>query len=393
MKIGIVTNLYPPLVRGGAEWLTYLVAREFVKQGHQVIVITLAAPGAAGGDHGVGKTEEGVKVYRFNTGYIYHYLNAANHARPVRLFWHIQHLFNWPLRNQIVRVLMAARCDLIISSNLMGLSFNLPKTLKTLAKTYVHIAHDVQLLHPSGLFMVGETRGGRLESLYQSITRWLFNSPTVVVFPSQWLEQEYVQRDFFPNSRKIVLRNPSLDFVSADTAASTNKFNLLYVGQAEEHKGIFWLLETLKNINDTAWKLDLALTGQTGDRQRINRLVASDSRIKVWDNLPQEEINKKYQQAGVVVVPSLCHENAPVSILLALAAGTPVLASNAGGIAELVGDNQTGYLFKPGDQTEFTNKLKLLTPATVAEFHANIKNTYQPVPLAEYGQKLISFGQ
>ncbi|HCU48149.1 TPA: hypothetical protein DIC39_03810, partial [Patescibacteria group bacterium] len=71
MKIGIVTNLYPPLVRGGAEWLTYLVAREFVKQGHQVIVITLAAPGAAGGDHGVGKTEEGVKVYRFNTGYIY----------------------------------------------------------------------------------------------------------------------------------------------------------------------------------------------------------------------------------------------------------------------------------------------------------------------------------
>ena len=95
----------------------------------------------------------------------------------------------------------------------------------------------------------------------------------------------------------------------------------------------------------------------------------------------------------MVVVPSLCHENAPVSILLALAAGTPVLASNAGGIAELVGDNQTGYLFKPGDQTEFTNKLKLLTPATVAEFHANIKNTYQPVPLAEYGQKLISFGQ
>lgn len=390
MKIGIITNLYPPLVRGGAEWLTYLVAQEFVKQGHQVAVITLASPGAPKSEQGVAKDEEGVIVYRFDPGYIYHYLNAAEHPKLWRLIWQIQHMVNIPLHNQIVRALTDEHCDLIISSNLMGLTFNLPRALKYLARSYIHIVHDVQLLHPSGLFMVGASRGGWAESIYQAITRWLFASPTLVVFPSRWLASEYQTRHFFPSSQMEILKNPSPVINSTAALPKSPKLTLLYVGQAAEHKGVFWLIESLKNTTKRDWKLDIVLLGQTGDRQRINQLIADDSRFKVFDSLPQTEINQKYQEASVVVVPSLCLENSPVSIQLALSSGTPVLAARVGGIPELIQEDKNGWLFEADNAQDFYLKLAKATPQNLEDIQSQINKNYQPVSLADYCHNLLA---
>jgi glycosyltransferase involved in cell wall biosynthesis len=51
----------------------------------------------------------------------------------------------------------------------------------------------------------------------------------------------------------------------------------------------------------------------------------------------------------VLVVPSLWYENTPFSVLEALHTGVPVVASDLGGLAEIVVEGQSGFLFPAGD--------------------------------------------
>ena len=51
----------------------------------------------------------------------------------------------------------------------------------------------------------------------------------------------------------------------------------------------------------------------------------------------------------VLIVPSLCYENTPTVIYEALASGTPVIASDQGGMRELVQTYRGGWLFSRGD--------------------------------------------
>ncbi|MFA4937509.1 MAG: glycosyltransferase [Patescibacteria group bacterium] len=391
MKIAIITNLYPPFVRGGAEWLTYLMAVELKKIGHDVLVIT-SSPKTSLANKKIQLLDEGgIAVYRFCPTNIYYYLNANKYPKIIRLMWQVINLFNWNTRQIIKKILIKERPQLVITANLMGLTFLLPKLLYQLAFTHFHIVHDVQLLHPSGLFIAGNEYINNATKLYQLITRLLFGSPKVVIFPSRWLCQEYTSKNFFPLSNKIVQRNPSLGKNIHSIKPTSSTFKILYVGQAEEHKGIFWLSEILKSYSRPGWLMEIVIIGQTGDLERIHKLVDDDIRFRLYDRLTQAEVESKYQQATIVIVPSLCMENSPVSIQQALSVSTPVLAAKVGGVPELVQEEKTGWLFEAGDKQELIKKLDYLlsNPKIVSAIASKINTHYQPVTLAEYVDKLI----
>lgn len=65
-------------------------------------------------------------------------------------------------------------------------------------------------------------------------------------------------------------------------------------------------------------------------------------------------------QARAMVVPSLVLENAPMSVLEAMAAGVPVIASRIGGISEQVRDGIDGFLCEPGDVEAFGDAMRRL---------------------------------
>jgi glycosyltransferase involved in cell wall biosynthesis len=62
----------------------------------------------------------------------------------------------------------------------------------------------------------------------------------------------------------------------------------------------------------------------------------------------------------VLVVPSVWHENAPLVIHSALAAGVPVVGSNQEGIAELIDEEKNGLLLDAGDAADLARQLKRL---------------------------------
>ena len=60
----------------------------------------------------------------------------------------------------------------------------------------------------------------------------------------------------------------------------------------------------------------------------------------------------------MLIVPSIWPENSPVTIMEALASGTPVLASNVGGIPELVQEGINGYLHQYNEPATLTQNLR-----------------------------------
>lgn len=70
-----------------------------------------------------------------------------------------------------------------------------------------------------------------------------------------------------------------------------------------------------------------------------------------------EDLETLRRGARALVLPSLCYENQPFSILETFALGKPVIASDLGGMRELVGDNERGILIPPGDAHALANAM------------------------------------
>jgi glycosyltransferase involved in cell wall biosynthesis len=92
--------------------------------------------------------------------------------------------------------------------------------------------------------------------------------------------------------------------------------------------------------------------------------------------------------ADVLVVPSLWAENAPLVALEARAAGCPVIASDIGGLPELIEDGRDGLLFPPGDsdalaailaQPAKIRGLAVRPPRSLANFVDEVQHHYEEV--------------
>jgi glycosyltransferase involved in cell wall biosynthesis len=73
--------------------------------------------------------------------------------------------------------------------------------------------------------------------------------------------------------------------------------------------------------------------------------------------VPKADLEIAYQDADICVIPSL-FDNSPNTVYEAMAHGKIVVASSVGGIPEIIGDKENGFLFNPTDIHDFTEKLK-----------------------------------
>lgn len=124
---------------------------------------------------------------------------------------------------------------------------------------------------------------------------------------------------------------------------------LFYVGNLKRRKGCMDLLEAFLALaqKHPALKLYIAGTGVMRDalQQLIERTEMSE-RVVLLGNVPHAMLNWWYNAASVVCLPSY-YEGVPNVLLEAMACGTPVVATDIGGIPEVVNDD-CGLLITPG---------------------------------------------
>ncbi|HJN14576.1 MAG TPA: glycosyltransferase family 4 protein, partial [Armatimonadota bacterium] len=78
----------------------------------------------------------------------------------------------------------------------------------------------------------------------------------------------------------------------------------------------------------------------------VSRLAAGSSRID-WEWRPLEQMPEVYQQADITVIPTLCSEGTSLSCLEAMATGNAIVATNIGGLGNLIIDGYNGLLVEP----------------------------------------------
>ena len=85
-----------------------------------------------------------------------------------------------------------------------------------------------------------------------------------------------------------------------------------------------------------------------------------DGRVTFRGRIDNKNIATIYEQLDVLVVPSVWPENSPVTIAEAMASGIPVIASDIGGISELVGKGVTGLLAPSRDPRALADSIERL---------------------------------
>jgi len=141
-----------------------------------------------------------------------------------------------------------------------------------------------------------------------------------------------------------------------------NEILILFVGYLDTFKGIFDIIDAFGEIKQTHDNIKLMIIGNGPKKHELeNRVLALDLKNSVifTGKLKPDEIHSYYQAADIFTLPSYT-EGLPLAVLEAMSCGIPVIASNVGGIPEIIKNNENGFLIPPKNKKILKNNLIIL---------------------------------
>jgi glycosyltransferase involved in cell wall biosynthesis len=162
-------------------------------------------------------------------------------------------------------------------------------------------------------------------------------------------------------------------------AFGMNDLTLAFAGRLTAQKSLGVALEALSMVDGVI----LLIAGDGDQRAALERRadeLGLGARVRFIGPLPRDRVVELFRAADASILSS-SWENFPHSVVEALAAGTPVLATAAGGVAEVVRDGENGLLVAPGNaaglgeairrfagDAELRERLRAAAAASVAEY-------------------------
>ena len=207
---------------------------------------------------------------------------------------------------------------------------------------YARLANQFKL----GLLDFGFTR-----PLLDELTRNIFNWADCSLAPSRLVQSQMRRlgianvglwrrgvdaQSFHPRFRSKAMRREMTDGHIDDTV-------LLYVGRLSDEKQIEHIRPVLEQLPGTR----LAAVGDGPAHPYLEAHFAGLP-VKFMGYLRGERLSQAYASADIFVFPSRL-ETFGLVVMEAMAAGLPVVASRVGGVADVVSEGETGYVFDSGD--------------------------------------------
>lgn len=308
MRIAIVAPEripVPPLLGGSVEIVVLAIAKELAKQ-HSVTVISRSHRRYP--SHSV---ESGVHIHRVPTGSPGQYL--AN-----------------------VRRFLAGRKFDVIQID------NRPRFVAPIKRLFPHAAVSL-FLH--SLTYVSATGAGRA-----AVKRGILSADLIVV-NSLSLHEEIKRRfpESAPKIHKVWLGVDTERFCPLNPPASGQSLTLLFAGRLIPRKGLPVLLKAVKLAQaHCSVPLNVIIAGGAQRKSYSNQMRKLARLLGVQTlflgNVPHADIHRCFQSADVFVCPSQKHEAFGLVNVEALSSGLPVIASDIGGIREIVSHGQNGFL-------------------------------------------------
>lgn len=364
MRICLVSEEYPTFSsgRGGIGTYTFALAQGLSKAGEEVVVISRSEV----------KEEEykdgSVLVCRippicFSVPFLHTYLNIFGYSLAVH--------------RKLKKVIQEKGSEIVEAPEYGAEAFFFSRTKKRIPLVVrLHTPHIV----------TEEVTGIKPDS-YSRIVRWMEKETVahadLVTSPSRSLA-ELCQDKMQVKKSFSVIPNPidTSRFIRKGYRDRLSTQVILHVGKFQDLKNTKVLIQALPEVLKKFPQAKLRLIGSdtlTGPRRSSYRQMVEGlahelgvrDKVEFSDMIPRKELLEHYQQARLTVVPSL-FENFPFTCLEAMSCGCPVIASNVGGLPEMIEDGVSGFLFQPDNKEELAEKIvALLSDPALAESMGN----------------------
>lgn len=161
----------------------------------------------------------------------------------------------------------------------------------------------------------------------------------------------------------VHLPNPAPEVAGSRDVRPNDRLHLVFVGRLEPEKG---LLEFLRHV-PTEPRFRMSVVGDGTERTAIERLSTQRQlALTQRGRVPHDEAMLAIAHAHVLVLPSLCHENAPLVLLEALSLGTNILVNDRGGMREMVEEAGVGWRANMLDASSVEQALRSIEAARKA---------------------------
>lgn len=342
MKVLIITGIFPPDIGGPATYVPQ-IARGLAERGHQVQVLTTSEPEHLDHDD----RSYPFPVYRMN--------------RRVPLWYRPLYCMRHILRHgRDVDIIYAN--GVFLETALANLWLRKPLVMK--------VVGDQAWERARGR---GWTRDGfedfqrRRQSWIAEVLRWLHTwavrRADKVIVPSQYLKR-FVMGWGVPKKRCVVIYNAVEEDVEEAVPAGmptlpesfNDKVRLITVGRLIPLRNVDLLLRAIAQLPDTV----LTIVGDGPCRAEWEaeaKRLGLEQRVWFTGKQPHKVVQHLLRQHDVFVLAS-SHEGFPHSVLEAMQAGLPVVATAVGGTPEVVRDGENGILVPPGNADALYKALK-----------------------------------
>lgn len=183
------------------------------------------------------------------------------------------------------------------------------------------------------------------------------------ICPSQEVYKRHLKMGL-PKEHMSVLPNACPDPLKNQPSPTRGlKLQVSFVGRLVPEKGAHILLKAWQQLSaPTKAKAQLNIIGDGPGRERLEQLASDDPSICFQGALDHTHTLQHLCQSDLLVCPSIWAEPFGLTIIEAMAASLPVIASKLGGPAQIVLDEHNGYLIAPEDVTALTRRIdELLT--------------------------------
>jgi phosphatidylinositol alpha-mannosyltransferase len=183
--------------------------------------------------------------------------------------------------------------------------------------------------------------------------RRLYNKLNVRVAVSE--AARWTARSFYGGEYRIIPNGVDLTAALPGPKPTGDELTLLFLGRAEERKGLPVLLRAFEALRGTDVAARLIVAGAT--MEEVEPFLLDTEGIEVAGRVTEERKWQLLHEADVLCAPSLGGESFGMVLTEAFASSTPVVASNIAGYRDVVRDGLDGVLVQPADPVELGEAL------------------------------------
>lgn len=159
-------------------------------------------------------------------------------------------------------------------------------------------------------------------------------------------------------AKNVLVASQGVDLDNFKPKEVAKEYDLLFVGRISKEKNLTMLLDAFKELKKDYRDLKLCVVGEGPEKDELKKKYGEKD-IYFEGYVNHSNLQDYYNKSKILVLTSLS-EGFPTVIMEAMACGLPVVATNVGGVPEIIAHGKTGFLVDPNDLRDLKERIKSL---------------------------------